>query len=121
MRRALPSVINALESPHPQVRVVAAQLIGSHGQAAAQAVPVLMGLLENADGESRLVVIRTLGQIGPSAEPAFNQLTSFLDDADRDSREMIRFHSSSNNGLNTLLLLDRDLLAVDGRTGGHHE
>ena len=77
-RKSLTLVIGKLKSPNPDVRLAAAELIGSHGQAAADAVPALSLLLDDATPKIRTVAARTLGKLGKAAQPAFTQLTSLL-------------------------------------------
>ena len=75
-KKALPAVIAKLESKHLEVRLAAALMIGSHGQAAATAVPALTALLDDPSPELRTIVAQTLGQMGRAAQPAFAKLSA---------------------------------------------
>ena len=63
---------------NPEVRLAAAELIGSHGQAAAEAVPALTALLDDPAPKIRTIAAQTLGKMGKAAQPAFDRLTSLL-------------------------------------------
>ena len=55
-------VIGKLDSTNPEVRLAAAELIGSHGQAAAEAVPALTPLLDDPTPKIRTIAAQTLGR-----------------------------------------------------------
>ena len=55
-------MIAKLESKQKEVRMAAALLIGSHGQAAASAVPALPTLLDDPSPELQTIAIQTLGK-----------------------------------------------------------
>ena len=79
-RTALPAIIERLQSPAPEVRIVAAGLIGSLGRSAGDAVPALRALLADGSPELRAAGASTLGQIGAAAQPALDELVRLLDD-----------------------------------------
>ncbi len=60
------------------MRLAAAEMIGSHGQAAAEAVPALSTLLDDPAPKLRTIAAQTLGQMGKAAQPAFARLSSLL-------------------------------------------
>ena len=86
-RKALPVVIGKLDSTDPEVRLAAAELIGSHGQAAAEAVPALTALLDDPTPKIRTIAAQTLGKLGKAAQPAFARLTSLLGAEQAEVRE----------------------------------
>ncbi len=78
-RSALPVVIGELDGTHPaDVRLAAAEMIGSHGQAATEAVPALSSLLNDPTPKLQTIAAQTLGTMGKAAQPAFARLTLLL-------------------------------------------
>jgi len=79
---AVPKLVEALQDPNPQVRMLAARVLARIGPNAVIAVPTLQHLLEDPDGEVRRAATRALGQIGPAAAAAIPDLIRLLEEPD---------------------------------------
>jgi len=77
---ALPSLIQLLRDPDPEMRVFAAKAISRIGPEAADAVPPLVAAMNDTNPEVRKHVIRALGQIGPKASASIPALVQELHD-----------------------------------------
>jgi len=75
---AVPALVQALQSPDPQVRRKGIEVLGRMGREAADAVPALVPLLDDPDPTIRKTTARTLGQIGPAAKDAVPALMRTL-------------------------------------------
>jgi len=82
-RPAVPFLVEALESPDPEARWMAAARLGELGPAAQEAVPALVCALDDPDNTVRMYVIGALYRIGPSAKSAVPALIRGLA-ADRE-------------------------------------
>ncbi|GIW93911.1 MAG: hypothetical protein KatS3mg110_1952 [Pirellulaceae bacterium] len=78
----LPQAIELLRAREPQAVIKAAELIGSKGVEAAEAVPVLAEVLEPNAPPVRVAILHALGKIGPKAVAAAPQVIARLDDPD---------------------------------------
>ncbi len=81
---AVPQLKEALESPVPSARVLAAYALGQIGPAAAPAVPNLILVLADKDTIARHQAAWALGKIGPKAVPAVKALAAIVG-SDRDA------------------------------------
>jgi HEAT repeat protein len=77
---ALPSLIELLRDPDPEMRVLAAKAISRIGPEAAEAVPPLVAAMNDNNPDVRKHVIRALGQIGPKASASIPALVQELRD-----------------------------------------
>ncbi len=77
---ALPTLVEALADPDPNVRQAVAEAIGRIGKAAREAAPVLAGLLKDQDADVRYYTAKALGRIGLDAEAAVPGLVEALED-----------------------------------------
>jgi hypothetical protein len=75
---AVPSLVQAMQNPDPQIRLKAVKVLGRMGPDAKDAVPDLIRLLEDPDEEIRKAASRTLGRIGPAAQEAVPALMRTL-------------------------------------------
>jgi hypothetical protein len=75
---AVPSLVQALQSPDAAARRTAAEVLGRMGPDAADAVPQLVPLLDDPDPAVRKAAARTLGRIGPPAQDAIPALMRTL-------------------------------------------
>jgi HEAT repeat protein len=76
------ALIQNLQDADQVIRLHAATLLGSMGDAAERAVPVLIELLQADDVHDRRLAALTLGEIGPVAEEAIPALLEAADDED---------------------------------------
>jgi HEAT repeat protein len=81
---AVPALIAVLNGPNWDMRVCAAESLGSIGPRARAAVPALIRAIEQPDPADRVEVLirhaaRALGRIGPDAEAAVPALNRLLD------------------------------------------
>lgn len=76
---AVPSLVAALHSPDPALRMQAADTLARIGPGASKAVPPLMELLQDPDPRVRKSAARALGQIGPAAADAVPSLMRALE------------------------------------------
>ena len=86
-RKAIPVATAKLKSGDKEVRLAAAEFIGSFGNASADAVPGLISMLNDSSPELRITAARTLGRLSDSARPAFVPLTSLLNAEQAEVRE----------------------------------
>ena len=68
------------------LKLFAAEVLGTIGPAAASAIPSLTEALRDADRDVRAKAAEALGKIGPAATSAIPSLTEALRDADRNVR-----------------------------------
>lgn len=76
---AVPSLVEALKSPDPNMRQQAADTLARIGPAASSAVPALTALLDDPDPRVKKSAVRALGQIGPAAATAVPSLMRALE------------------------------------------
>ncbi|MBY0525129.1 MAG: HEAT repeat domain-containing protein [Gemmataceae bacterium] len=86
--RNVQGLIEKLQDPQQVVRLHAATVLGTLGDAAAAAVPVLVAMLEAGDVHDRRLAALTLGEIGPAAEQAIPTLCDAVDDEDEGVVEL---------------------------------
>jgi HEAT repeat protein len=79
---AIPSLLTALKSTDPEVRIVAATGLGRIGPDAKVAVAPLINALKDKDRDVRRKAAEALGGIGPAARAAIPPLIEALDDLD---------------------------------------
>jgi HEAT repeat protein len=79
---AVPSLIQALSHPDPDVREQAARALALIGPKSAPAVPDLIRLLDDVSDQVRRQAARALGQIGPAAKAANPALIKQLERAE---------------------------------------
>lgn len=70
---AVPHLIRALSSAHPQSRLWAADALGKLAEHAGAAVPKLVALLDDPDEDVRAAVVFALRDLGPAAHPRATQ------------------------------------------------
>ncbi len=85
---SLDKLIANLHAAHQVIRIHAATVLGSMGDAAAPAVPALLELLQADNVHDRKLAALTLGEIGPAAEEAIPALFAAVDDEDEGVAEM---------------------------------
>ncbi len=76
---AVPALVEALQSPDPNLRQQAADTLARIGPAASTAVPALTALLDDPDPRVKKSAVRALGQIGPAAATAVPSLMRALE------------------------------------------
>lgn len=76
---AVPALVEALQSPDPNLRQQAADTLARIGPAASTAVPALTALLDDPDPRVKKSAVRALGQIGPAAANAVPSLMRALE------------------------------------------
>jgi protocatechuate 3,4-dioxygenase beta subunit len=80
-RKAVPGLVKELQKPGASDREYAANLLGSLGADAAEAVPALVGRLKDDPANTvRYSAARALGQIGPDATRAVPDLVKALEE-----------------------------------------
>jgi HEAT repeat protein len=67
---ATPGVIGALSDPDPEVRTLAAEVLGSYGSGAQAAIPALEALLEDLNSSVRAAAEEALGEINGDDAPS---------------------------------------------------
>lgn len=76
------NLVGKLQAPGQVVRVYAATLLGSLGEAAAETIPALVHMLETGDVPDRRVAVLALREIGPVAHEAIPALLVAANDKD---------------------------------------
>ena len=84
---ALSGVIGKLQNADPDVRRAAIEFVGSHAQAAGEAVPALKSLLADPSPKIKTIAAQTLGKLGKAAQPALASLSSLLGAEQAEVRE----------------------------------
>lgn len=79
---AVPAVVQTLQSPDPETRKRAVDLLGRMGPSAKEAVPDLIEALADRDPQVRKMAVRALGQIGPAAAAAIPALIRVWEEED---------------------------------------
>ncbi len=80
--KTAPALIHALEDDNPEINAIAADILGSIGPAAKDAVPTLIPSLGNDDPKIIARTADVLGNIGPAAKDAVPALIQALNDKD---------------------------------------
>jgi HEAT repeat protein len=86
----VPALVEALESPHEDVRAAAAVALGEIAAAPEQAVPALIDRLLDENGAVREQAVRALGAFGTRAADALPRLERMLENDEPHVREAIR-------------------------------
>lgn len=84
--KAVPQLIDPLQSPDPHVTKGVAAALGDIGPAANEAVGALIAVLEKDDEKTRITFLYGLKGIGPGAEPAVPLLIQLLNHDDFHTR-----------------------------------
>jgi HEAT repeat protein len=93
-KNAIPKLEEAMQDPHPQVRLEAALALGKIGRAS---VPALLRGLEKTNSAVRLLAARILGELEPEAPPVSDGLRKVLKDPDPAVRGMAAWALSQTN------------------------
>jgi HEAT repeat protein len=72
---AVPTLVDTLADPDPEMRNGAAMALENMGPAAAGAVPALIKALSDGDSRVRQTAVKALGNIGPAAREAVPVIT----------------------------------------------
>jgi HEAT repeat protein len=87
-RDALPIVIGKLSATYPEdVRLAAALMIESHGQAAVEAASSLCAALNDGTPKLQATAARALATMGKAAQPAFAKLAELVNAGNPEARE----------------------------------
>lgn len=82
------NLVEKLQAPGQVVRIYAATVLGSLGEAAAETIPALVHMLETGDVQYRRSAVLALRELGPVAHAASSALLVAAKDEDALVAEM---------------------------------